>query len=48
MVHSIFRPFRSVMNVILKHIRQRLSAQSFPDTAEDLAKSDLFTGCVVI
>jgi len=28
--------------------RQRLCAQSFPDTAEDLAKSDLFTGCVVI
>jgi len=32
------------MNVILKRIRQGLSARSFPDTAEDLAKNDLFTG----
>jgi 2-polyprenyl-3-methyl-5-hydroxy-6-metoxy-1,4-benzoquinol methylase len=32
------------MNVALKRIRQRLSPQSFPDTAEDLAKSALFTG----
>jgi 2-polyprenyl-3-methyl-5-hydroxy-6-metoxy-1,4-benzoquinol methylase len=32
------------MNVILKRIRQRLSPQSFPETAEDLATSDLFTG----
>ena len=31
------------MNVILKRIRQRLSPQSFPGTAEELAKSDLFT-----
>jgi hypothetical protein len=32
------------MNIILKCIRQRLFPQSFPDTAEELAKSDLFTG----
>jgi 2-polyprenyl-3-methyl-5-hydroxy-6-metoxy-1,4-benzoquinol methylase len=32
------------MNVILKRIRQRLSPQRFPDTGEDLVKSDLFTG----
>jgi 2-polyprenyl-3-methyl-5-hydroxy-6-metoxy-1,4-benzoquinol methylase len=32
------------MNVIPKRIRQRLSLQSFPDTAEELAKSDLFNG----
>lgn len=32
------------MNVILKRIRQPLAPQSFPDTAEDLAKSDVFTG----
>ena len=32
------------MNVILKRIRQRLAPQSFPDTAEDLAKNDVFTG----
>jgi 2-polyprenyl-3-methyl-5-hydroxy-6-metoxy-1,4-benzoquinol methylase len=31
------------MNVIVKRIRQRLSPQSFPGTAEELAKSDLFT-----
>ena len=30
--------------MILKRIRQRLSPRSFPDTAEQLAKSDLFTG----
>ena len=32
------------MNVIPRRIRQRLSRQRFPDTAEELAKSDLFTG----
>jgi len=32
------------MNIILKRIRQRLSPQSFPDTAEQLEKSDLFLG----
>src|SRR6476659_2809176 len=32
------------MNAILKRIRERLSQQSFPNTAEELAKSDLFTG----
>jgi 2-polyprenyl-3-methyl-5-hydroxy-6-metoxy-1,4-benzoquinol methylase len=31
------------MNIILKRIRQRLSPQSLPDTAEELTKSDLFT-----
>src|SRR6266481_8509927 len=31
------------MNTILSRIRRRLSQQSFPDTAEELAKSDLFT-----
>ena len=30
------------MNITLKRIRQRLSPQSFPDTAEELEKSDLF------
>jgi len=30
------------MNTILSRIRQRLSQQSFPDTAENLEKSDLF------
>jgi hypothetical protein len=32
------------MNRILKRFRQRLAPQSFPETVEDLAKSDLFTG----
>src|SRR5436190_14136247 len=32
------------MNTILSRIRRRLSQQSFPHTAEDLEKSDLFTG----
>ena len=32
------------MNVIPGRIRQRLSRQRFPDTAEELAKTDLFTG----
>jgi len=32
------------MNTILKSIRQRLSPQSFPDTAEQLQNSDPFTG----
>jgi 2-polyprenyl-3-methyl-5-hydroxy-6-metoxy-1,4-benzoquinol methylase len=32
------------MNAILKRICQRLSRQSFPNTAEGLAKNDLFTG----
>jgi 2-polyprenyl-3-methyl-5-hydroxy-6-metoxy-1,4-benzoquinol methylase len=32
------------MNAILKRIRQRLAPQSFPNTAEELVKSDLFTG----
>ena len=32
------------MNSILKHFRQCLVAQSFPETVEDLAQSDLFTG----
>jgi len=32
------------MNVIPRRIRQRLSRQRFPDTAEELAKTDLFTG----
>ena len=32
------------MNAILNCIRQRLSPQSFPSTAEELAQSDLFTG----
>jgi hypothetical protein len=32
------------MNILLKRIRQRLSPQSFPDTAEQLEKSDLFSG----
>jgi 2-polyprenyl-3-methyl-5-hydroxy-6-metoxy-1,4-benzoquinol methylase len=32
------------MNTILNRIRRRLSQQSFPHTAEDLEKSDLFTG----
>jgi 2-polyprenyl-3-methyl-5-hydroxy-6-metoxy-1,4-benzoquinol methylase len=32
------------MNTILNRIRQRLSRQSFPQAAEDLQKSDLFTG----
>ena len=32
------------MNVMLNRIRQRFSSQTFPDTAEDVAKSDLFTG----
>jgi len=32
------------MNSLLKRFRQRLAPQSFPETAEDLAKSDLFTG----
>jgi hypothetical protein len=41
---SISRRFRSAMNVILRRIHQHLSPQSFPDTAEDLAKRDLFTG----
>jgi hypothetical protein len=36
------------MNVILKHIRQRLAPQSFPDTAEDLAKNDVLIRVVVI
>ena len=31
------------MNMMLKRIRQRLSPQSFPDTAEQLEKSDLFS-----
>jgi len=31
------------MNIMLKRIRQRLSPQSFPDTAEQLEKSDLFS-----
>jgi hypothetical protein len=43
-VHVPFPVPRSAMNVVLKRIRQRRSPQSFPDTAEDLAKSDLFTG----
>lgn len=42
-VHVAFSVPRSTMNVILKRIRQRLSPQSFPGTAEELAKSDLFT-----
>jgi 2-polyprenyl-3-methyl-5-hydroxy-6-metoxy-1,4-benzoquinol methylase len=29
---------------MLNRIRQRFSSQTFPDTAEDVAKSDLFTG----
>ncbi len=33
-----------MMNATITRIRQRLSPQRFPDTAEDLAKSDLFTG----
>src|SRR4029077_12006655 len=32
------------MNTILSRIRRRLSPQSFPDTAEELETSDLFTG----
>jgi 2-polyprenyl-3-methyl-5-hydroxy-6-metoxy-1,4-benzoquinol methylase len=32
------------MNRILKRFRQRLAPQSFPETLEELAKSDLFTG----
>src|SRR6476660_2530256 len=31
------------MNVIQRRIRQRLSRQRFPDTAKELAKTDLFT-----
>ena len=42
--YSVSLPFQSAMNIILKRIRQRLSPQSFPDTAEELAKSDLFAG----
>src|SRR5439155_4992136 len=37
------RPTYRLMNAILSRIRQRLCEQSFPITAEDLAKSDLFT-----
>jgi len=33
-----------VSQMLLKRIRQHLSPRSFPDTAEQLAKSDLFTG----
>lgn len=36
------------MNVTLKHIRQRLAPQSFPDTTEDLAKNDVLIRVVVI
>jgi hypothetical protein len=32
------------MNILLKRIRKRLSPQSFPDTAEQLEKNDLFSG----
>ena len=32
------------MNTILSRIRRRLSQQSFPDGAEELETSDLFTG----
>ena len=36
------------MNVTLKHIRQRLAPQSFPDTTEDLARNDVLIRVVVI
>ena len=46
-MHVAFSVPRSTMNVILKRIRQRLSPAELPGTAEELAKSDLFTGMVV-